>query len=430
MNKYIYNISIFLISILLVGFFYSCSDKENGEIDGPVINENEVEKTLNSATFEWGISKEKVKKHMDGYSLVTSQDNDFLMFSNKGKTRFISYKFKNDSLYSTLILMPQMAEDADLGNILKGYSFVGELDDTNVYQNNSKNTLVCAYEVEKDGTMYQAVGFTPINSTVISTLSPVVVTTGEADEIKYSSVSLSGNISGVTAKVKVGVYYDTDRTLPSSSRKTKTANALDDFTIQITGLTEQTTYYYQMYAVIDNIYYYGDTKTFTTAKDIKYQVGDLYPNSASPIGVVFYTASSGRTGKIVSFDYETDLAWDTNGENSNSASCLDATNGANNIMPENSPVAKWVANHGTGWYCPSRGELVTLNSNLSKVNSTLSSKGYGNHQGLYWSSTQYAKTKAYFVCVSSGSYGGYNSGKYGNAVKNDTGKRCCAIKKF
>lgn len=429
MSKYIFKFSCFAMICLLAGTVYSC--KENDEIiDGPVIDEKEVEETLNSASVEWGASLEKVSKHMDGYSLVISQNNDFLLFSNKQGSRFISYKFKNDSLFSTLILMPQMAENADLGNVLKGYSFVGELDNANVYQNNGNNTLACAYETEKDSVKYQAVGFTPINSTLISTLSAILVSTGDADNIKYNSATISGNITGVTSKVKVGIFYDTDKTLPASSRKTKTTTSMEDFSLQITSLTELTTYYYQMYAVVDNIYYYGETKSFTTAKDVKYQIGDLYPNSTSPIGIVFYTASSGRTGKIVSFDYASDLAWDIDGENSVSASCSNTTDGSKNKMPEASPVAKWVAGHGTDWYCPSRGELVTLNSNLSIVNSTLSSNGYSIHQGLYWASTQYNKSKAYFVCVSSSSYGGYNSGKYGNAVKDDSGKRCCAIKQF
>ena len=142
---------------------------------------------------------------------------------------------------------------------------------------------------------------------------------------------------------------------------------MGDFTIQITGLTEQTTYYYQMYAIIDNIYYYGETKSFTTTKDVIYQTGDWYPNIVSPIGIVFYTANSGRSGKIVSLDYETGLAWDANGENSKSASCSSTTDGSNNDMPKDSPVAKWVANHGSGWYCPSRSELVSLNNNLFRL---------------------------------------------------------------
>ena len=429
MPKYALKYLYFVMMCLLAGSVYSCKEVDE-IIDGPVIDEKEVEKTLNSASVEWGASLEKVSKHMDGYSLVTSQNNDFLLYSDKQRLRFISYKFKNDSLFSTLILMPQMAEDADIGNFLRGYSFVGELDNTNVYQNYGNNTLACTYETEKNSVKYQAVGFTPINSTLLSTLSAIVVSTGDVDNIKYNSVTISGNIAGVTSKVSVGVFYDTDKNLPASTRKNKTTTAMEEFSLQITSLKEQTTYYYQMYAVVDNIYYYGEIKSFTTAKDIKYQIGDLYPNSSSPIGVVFYTASSGRTGKIVSLDYVLGLAWDSDGENSVSASCSNTTDGSNNKMPEASPVAIWVAKHGTDWYCPSRGELVTLNSNLSKINSTLMSNGYSIHQGLYWTSTQYNKSKAYFVCVSSGSYGGYNSGKYGNAVKDDSGKRCCAIKKF
>ena len=117
MKKFISILAIITISSFLVSPIISCKEDDDNLIDGPTINGTEVEKTLNSATIEWGISKEKVKKHMEGYNSVSSQGNNFLLFSNKGNSRFISYKFRNDSLYSTLILLPQMAEDAELGSL-------------------------------------------------------------------------------------------------------------------------------------------------------------------------------------------------------------------------------------------------------------------------------------------------------------------------
>ena len=75
MFKYIFKFSCFAMICLLAGTVYSC--KEDDEIiDGPVIDEKEVEKTLNSASVEWGASLEKVSKHMDGYPLVISQNNE------------------------------------------------------------------------------------------------------------------------------------------------------------------------------------------------------------------------------------------------------------------------------------------------------------------------------------------------------------------
>ena len=425
-------LSYFVLSILsfFVTISVSSCKEDNIDTKNETVDEKEAVEIVNSATIEWGNSFEKVKKHMNGYYVISEQNNDFIMFSNKKKTQFISYKFNNNSLYSTLILMPKMEDESDIEKVLNEYNYIGELEETQIFQSITKNCIACTYEATKDNVSYQAFGFTPINSESIESLPSVTITTGDADEIKYNSATLSGHINGTNSKVTVGVYYDTNKDLPSSSRKTKTTTSKDEFSFHITGLKEQTTYYYQMYAIVDKIYYYGETMSFTTEVDTKYKIGDLYPNSQNPIGVVFYASSTGRKGKIVSFDYCENLAWDNNGENSESASCSSTTDGSNNKMPEESPVAKWVASHGEDWYCPSRKELITLNTNLSSVNETLSTMGYKIHQGLYWSSSQATKTKAYFVCVSPSSYEGYNSGKYGNAVKDDSGKRCCAIKKF
>ena len=98
MFKYIFKLSCFVMICMLTGLVYSCKE-EDEKIDGPVIDEKEVEKTLNSASVEWGASLEKVSRHMDGYTLVTSQNNDFLMFSNN--LLIASYAFLNGFICTT-----------------------------------------------------------------------------------------------------------------------------------------------------------------------------------------------------------------------------------------------------------------------------------------------------------------------------------------
>ena len=46
--------------------------------------------------------------------------------------------------------------------------------------------------------------------------------------------------------------------------KSITTDAAEEITIKISGLNVNTTYYYQIYAVADNIYYLGDIKSFST----------------------------------------------------------------------------------------------------------------------------------------------------------------------
>ena len=155
--------AIAFVASLSLSMMSCSSDPELDPDDSGTINKEdpkEIEKTLNSIATEWGMSFELVKTHMDGYTLVRS-DKNFLMYTDKGNKHYYSYKFVEDSLCSSLLLMPQV-EDMDLSDFLRGFSYIGELDNTQVYHNTSKNVLASTYETDKNNTKYQTVGFTPI----------------------------------------------------------------------------------------------------------------------------------------------------------------------------------------------------------------------------------------------------------------------------
>jgi len=188
MKRNIFGYSILAIYTLLAFSVYSCSDDEDVvEVKGPTINEGKADKILNSAITEWNVSMEEITTRMKNHKLVTSQNEDFLMYSDKEHTSFISYKFFNDSLYSTLVLMPPMSENSDLKNVLKEYSFVGKLEDVDVYLNESENSMVCTSEIVEDSVTYLAVGFTPISPTVL----PLFPTTGFVNGHEWVDLGLS-----------------------------------------------------------------------------------------------------------------------------------------------------------------------------------------------------------------------------------------------
>lgn len=176
-NKYIANVALIVLA-LFVGVMCSCRDDDDVVTNNTTINEKDAEKIIDSAITEWGISMEQVTQQMNSYSLVTSQNNDFLMFSNKTETCHFSYKFINDSLYCALVIMPQLAENADLGNMLRGYSYIGELSNIAVYQNKGEDILACTYEYKEDDVKFQAFGFTPINSEMSAFASAGGITAG------------------------------------------------------------------------------------------------------------------------------------------------------------------------------------------------------------------------------------------------------------
>lgn len=177
MKKQTYKLLVLTFFSFIACALYSCADENKIDIDvdtPPTVNGHTAEKILNSAVTEWNASSDQVITQMKDYNLVTPQKGDFLMYSNEDKTSHISYKFFNGNLYSTLVLMPEMTEDMNLGDMLNEYSFVGVLDSMDVYLNKNESTLVCAYEIVKDNVTFQAIGFTPINidSEIVSTLYP------------------------------------------------------------------------------------------------------------------------------------------------------------------------------------------------------------------------------------------------------------------
>lgn len=193
-NKYIIKFALFIMSALFVTTMCSCSDDDT--LKESIIDEKFAGEILTSVVTEWGISLQQVTQRMNNYELVTTQNDDFLMFTNRRNTCYISYKFQDDSLYCALVLMSKMTENVNLGDILKGYSFLGEIGGSNIYQNNGDNVLICANEAEEDGTMYQAVGFTPISSE----MSPFVVPT-EGITAGHEWVDLGLNVKWATCNV-------------------------------------------------------------------------------------------------------------------------------------------------------------------------------------------------------------------------------------
>ncbi len=164
-----------------------------------------------------------------------------------------------------------------------------------------------------------------------------------------------------------------------------------------------------------------------------YEVGDLWPDAAAPEGVVFDVESGGRHGKIVSLDCAYNLAWDPDATLfTPSASCSNTTDGSQNDMPQKeSSAGQWYAEKGEGWYCPARGELLTLNRVIDKVNATLTSIGRDRQEGMYWSSTEDLSSgtgmNAFIVCIDH--WLQYSGGWY-DGVSKDNPHQVCAVKKF
>lgn len=248
------------IYVIVCMLCFSCGDSSD-DIYNPHSPEDKVaDEVLNMASIAWNSSVEQIKKHMKGYTLVDS-DADYLKYTDKNDALIISYSFTNDSLKATAAMTPKIS-GIDLSSYLQGYLELGGLSTKQVLYNTSNNTMCFSYYSTINDTEYTIIGFTPINSNLYAIVESIIVTTVEATNVKTTSATIKGIISGVSKTCTCGVRYSTDKNFATS--KTKTTTSKGDFSLNISSLTKSTTYYFKCYSIVDGITYEGEVMELTT----------------------------------------------------------------------------------------------------------------------------------------------------------------------
>ncbi|MBR3947124.1 MAG: hypothetical protein IKJ56_08520, partial [Bacteroidales bacterium] len=133
------------------------------------------------------------------------------------------------------------------------YSFTGLTDNTTYY--------IRSYATNSVGTAY---GNT-INFTTIEITAPTVAAT-TATNVSYTSVTLGGNITndnGATVTER-GVCYSTSTNPTISNSKKDVGSGTGSFSIKITELNKNVTYYARAYAINSKGTSYGSVVSFTT----------------------------------------------------------------------------------------------------------------------------------------------------------------------
>ena len=112
-----------------------------------------------------------------------------------------------------------------------------------------------------------------------TTVSSVSVTTGSATNITSCSATLGGSIDGADQSLDCGIIYGTSSTLSSTNGTKKSTTSNSDFSLSVTGLKAQTTYYYRAYVIVGGEYRYGDVRSFTTEQEtsnVSVTTGEVY----------------------------------------------------------------------------------------------------------------------------------------------------------
>ena len=292
------------------------SCKEDGP-EIPIINPSEptnpevIEKVLQGATTEWGVSRERIISCMDGYVQVKGTDNDMLQFYSSKSEQCISYQLHNGKLSATVVMIPSMSSETNWQSMISGYTYVGELNGSKVYENMSKNTLAAIWQPANADSTFDAITFAPISSDAYDKVEPIIVTISKKAEPEALSCTLYGHVGGIDKEVEVGFIYSSKSTPSESYGKKVKTSSMGDFSLTLRGILDDQTYYYRAYALVDDIYYLSDAHEFSTEqltyeldgvtfKFVKVEGGNMPPFS---IMQTEYPCIGSHTVKIAGIDY-------------------------------------------------------------------------------------------------------------------------------
>lgn len=242
----------------------------------------------------------------------------------------------------------------------------------------------------------------------------VTVTTGEATDITSNSAVLSGTLSDAGKSITCGVIYGTSSSLSSTSGTKVSTTSSGDYSVTVTDLEDNTTYYYRAYAISDGEYCYGEVCSFKTEKLVVIEAVDL--------GLSVKWASC-NVGAESPEDYGGYYAWGETKEKNDYSSSTSITYGLSTselrsqgiIDSDDNLTAAYDAatdNWGSSWRMPTKEEIEELCNKCSwewtSVNGVSGQKVTGpNGNSIFLPAAGYRNSTG---VLGRGSYGRYWSG--------------------
>lgn len=217
--------------------------------------------TLNSASTAWGSSREELQRYMKGYEAIHTTDSEILVY--RSKSNVVSYQLINNQLGATSILFYGPSHELNFDDTLAGFSLVGELSGSKIYQNPDSNCLATVMKPVDSDNSYSAISFAPLQTELYDDYE-IKVSTNSDVEIDGFNAYVSGNVYLHDGAVEVGFIYGLDYTLPVEICRKKSTTGSGNFSMKLTGLADNETYYYKAYALVDDCYYWGETRSFKT----------------------------------------------------------------------------------------------------------------------------------------------------------------------
>ena len=113
----------------------------------------------------------------------------------------------------------------------------------------------------KSGYRYLGLTVRPVSG---DRLEDITVITEFVMNITEGGAKLSGTITNSSQSLTCGFIYGTTSSLSSTSGIKKSTTSKGDYSVSVTGLKGNTTYYYRAYVIVNGEYRYGEVKSFTT----------------------------------------------------------------------------------------------------------------------------------------------------------------------
>jgi uncharacterized protein (TIGR02145 family) len=206
---------------------------------------------------------------------------------------------------------------------------------------------------------------------------PELTTNIEVKDIKTNSAICGGNVSkeGISSVIAKGICWSTDQNADVEDAKKDVGPGCDTFTCNITGLSENTTYYARTYATNSAGTAYGNEVSFKTKESGTGIVTDIDGNiyHTVQIGNQIWMVENLRTTRYRNGDQITNITEKTAWQSLTTGGYCWHNNDSKN-KPVYGAMYNWFAVNDKrrlapeGWHVPSNQEWTVLWNNLGGKN--------------------------------------------------------------